>query len=162
MRILIVEDEFIVADDLRLTLEQAGYEICGIAASVEEAREQVKLQHPSLVLLDIHLKGSLNGITLARELKEQNIGFVYLSANSNRSILEAAKSTEPYGFLVKPFREKDLLVAIDIAFYHHQHGMDARWKREMQLQRSLAVIQQLDGPWEKKMFEMAREIESVV
>jgi DNA-binding NtrC family response regulator len=160
--ILIVEDEFIVADDLRLTLEEAGYEICGIAASVEEARDLIKRHCPSIVLLDIHLKGNLNGIVLARELKEQNIGFIYLSANSNRSILEAAKSTEPYGFLVKPWREKDLLVAIDIALYHHQHGMEARWKREMQLERSLAAIQRTEASWEQRIILMAKALQTVV
>src|SRR5437868_281159 len=124
--ILIVEDEFIVADDLQLTLEHAGYEVCNIADSVVEAREMIKKKKPGLVLLDIHLKGKLKGIELAKELKEENIAFVYLSANSNRQILEAAKATEPYGFLVKPFREKDLLVTLDIAFYRHEHSLESK------------------------------------
>jgi len=64
--ILIVEDEFIVANDLRLTLEKADYSVCGIAASVDEAREIIKKEKPSLALLDIHLKGKLDGIALAR------------------------------------------------------------------------------------------------
>ncbi|MEO8108797.1 MAG: response regulator, partial [Ginsengibacter sp.] len=78
--ILIVEDEFIVADDLQLTLQNAGYTVCGIADNVVEAKEIIRVKKPSLVLLDIHLKGKLNGIELAKELKEQNIAFVYLSA----------------------------------------------------------------------------------
>src|SRR6185295_13198912 len=96
-KILIVEDEFIVADDLQLTLERAGFHVAGIAASVPEARELLKKTKPGLVLLDIYLKGKLSGIELAKELKEQNIAFIYLSANSNKQILEAAKATDPYG-----------------------------------------------------------------
>ncbi|HRI61980.1 MAG TPA: response regulator, partial [Saprospiraceae bacterium] len=107
-KILIVEDEFIVANDLSLMLRRAGYSVCGIADSVSEARDIVSRENPDLVLLDIQLKGRLTGIDLAQELKEQQIAFVYLSALSSRSILESAKTTQPYGFLVKPFREKDI------------------------------------------------------
>lgn len=120
-KILIVEDEFIVANDLRLLLERAGYKVCSIADSVSEARSIIDRESPDLVLLDIQLKGMLTGIDLAKELKESQIAFVYLSANSNQRILEAAKATEPYGFLVKPFREKDVLITLDIAWYRHAH-----------------------------------------
>lgn len=120
-KILIVEDEFIVANDLRLLLERAGYNVCGIADSVSEARAIINKEKPDLVLLDIQLKGQLNGIDLAKQLKEEQIAFVYLSANSNQKILESAKATEPYGFLVKPFREKDVLITLDIAWYRHAH-----------------------------------------
>ena len=160
--ILIVEDEFIVADDLQLTLQQAGYNVCGIAASVIEAREIIQAKKPELVLLDIHLKGKLNGIELAKELKEQNIAFVYLSANSNQPILEAAKATEPYGFLVKPFREKDLLVAIDIAFYRHEHSLEARWRREMQLQNELADIADNSAAGGQTFLDMARVLQRYI
>src|ERR1700712_3575219 len=122
-KILIVEDEFIVANDLRMTLEKAGYTIDGIAASFKEAAGLVDLYQPDLVLLDIHLKGKQTGIEFADLLQKRNIAFVYLSANSDQQILEAAKATEPYGFLVKPYREKDLLVALDIAFYRHNHSL---------------------------------------
>src|SRR6266542_483319 len=93
-KILIVEDEFIVADDLQLTLERAGFHVEGIAASVPEAREMIKKKKPGLVLLDIHLKGKLSGIELAKELKEENIAFIYLSANSNKQIMESPKATD--------------------------------------------------------------------
>ncbi|BAV06585.1 DNA-binding transcriptional response regulator, NtrC family, contains REC, AAA-type ATPase, and a Fis-type DNA-binding domains [Filimonas lacunae] len=119
-KILIVEDEFIVANDLRLMLHKAGYQPCGIASSVEQARQLVATQSPDWVLLDIMLKGSLTGIDLARELMQQKIPFLFISANTNQSILEAAKATHPYGFLVKPFRERDLFVMLDIARYRYQ------------------------------------------
>jgi DNA-binding NtrC family response regulator len=125
-QILIVEDELIVASDLRITLERAGYRICGIARSVIRAQEILKTVKPDMVLLDIYLKGDLTGIDLAAELNASRIPFVYLSANCNRQVLEAAKLTEPYGFLVKPFREKDLLVTLDIARYRYEHHQELK------------------------------------
>jgi DNA-binding NtrC family response regulator len=123
-KLLIVEDEFIVANDLQLILEGHGYKVTGIAASVAEALELIEEDKPELVLLDIQLKGKLNGIDLAARLNEKQIAFVYLSANSNQSILESAKVTQPYGFLVKPFRTKDILIMLDIAWYRHAHRHD--------------------------------------
>jgi DNA-binding NtrC family response regulator len=139
-KVIIVEDEFIVADDLRLTLEEAGNIVSGIASSVEAARALVKLHNPGMVLLDIHLKGKLTGIDFARELKEQGIPFIFLSAYSNQAILEAAKATQPYGFLVKPFRDKDVLVAMDIARYRHENSLETALRRENQLMTTLAAI----------------------
>lgn len=121
-KIMIVEDELIVAGDIRLTLERAGYKVSGVARSVHRALEIIETERPDLVLLDIYLKGDQTGIDLAVELNKVNIPFVYLSANCNRQVLEAAKVTQPYGFIVKPFREKDLLVTLDIARYRFEHN----------------------------------------
>lgn len=118
-KILIVEDEFIVANDLKMMLVKSGYEVCGIAASVEEARILIDSKKPDWVLLDIILKGNLTGIDLAWELEKKNIPFLFISANTNHSILNAVKETKPYGFLVKPFRERDLFVMLDIARYKY-------------------------------------------
>jgi two-component system response regulator HydG len=115
--ILIVEDEFIVANDLKLMLLKSGYEVAGIAASVIEARKLIDAKRPDWVLLDIRLKGDLTGIDLAWELREQQLPFLYISANTDQSTLEAVKATQPYGFMVKPFRERDLFVMLDIAKY---------------------------------------------
>lgn len=120
-RILIVEDQFIEANNLQLILEKAGYHVCSIARSVPVALKIIEKENPDLVLLDIYLQGPLTGIDLAKTLREKNIAFVYLSANSNKEILETAKATRPYGFLVKPFRAKDVLVTLDIAHYLHAH-----------------------------------------
>jgi DNA-binding NtrC family response regulator len=147
-QILIVEDEFIVANDLRLTLEKAGYQVCGIAASVEEAQKLISQYKPQLVLLDIYLRGNGTGIDLAHQLREQHIAFVYLSANSNQRVLEAAKLTEPYGFLVKPFRAKDVLITLDIARYRHQHSLEWKQRREALLQEQLTA-QQNNSPAEQ-------------
>ena len=118
--ILVVEDELVVANDIRLTLERAGYTVVGISRSFHSAMETITAVRPGLVLLDIFLKGDLTGIDLAAELNKLDIPFVYLSANCNSSVLEMAKVTQPSGFIVKPFREKDLLVTLDIARYRHE------------------------------------------
>ena len=124
--ILIVEDEFAVAFQLQAIIASAGYQVTGIAISVPKALASIEENKPGLVLLDIHLKGQLTGIDLAEQLRKRAIPFIYLSANSSQSILEQAKATEPYGFLVKPFREKDLLVALDIALYRHRHSSELK------------------------------------
>jgi DNA-binding NtrC family response regulator len=133
-KILIVEDELIVARDIRKTLEKAHYKIVGVARSVSDAQTLIKETSPGFVLLDIFLKGDATGIDLARQLNESDIPFVYISANSNQQVLEAAKTTNPYGFIVKPFREKDLLVTLDIARYRHEN------KRQMNNQTEGAAI----------------------
>jgi two-component system response regulator HydG len=116
-KILIVEDEFIVANDLKIMLIKAGYQVTGIASSVVQARKSIAEKMPDWVLLDIMLKGDQTGIDLAWELREKKLPFLYISANTNQSTLEAVKETQPYGFMVKPFRERDLIVMLDIAKY---------------------------------------------
>lgn len=139
-KVLIVEDQFIEANDIRLILQKAGYQVCGIARSVDNAEEIIQKEKPGLVLLDIFLKGNRTGIDLARQLKEEGTAFVFLSANSNEEILAQAKTTEPYGFIVKPFREKDLLVTLEIAQYRHEHSHESRYKREFELQQQLEKV----------------------
>ena len=139
-KILIVEDEFIVANDMRIMLEKAGYKVCGIAPSVTKALEMIESKQPHWILLDIFLQGDRTGIDLARQLTEMEIPFIYISANTNETILEAAKSTLPYGFLVKPFREKDLLVMLDIAQYRHAQHLKYSRPRELSWQKQIAEI----------------------
>lgn len=118
-KILIVEDEFIVANDLKMILKKGGYNVVGIASSAAQARTMIAAKKPDWVLLDIILKGSETGIDLAKELNRSKTPFLFISANTNQSTLEAVKKTQPYGFMVKPFREKDLLVMLDIARYRY-------------------------------------------
>jgi two-component system, NtrC family, response regulator HydG len=140
-KILIVEDQFIEANNLQMILERAAYKVCSIARSVPIAQEIIRKEHPDMVLLDIYLQGNQTGIELAKELREQNIAFVYISANSNRYILDAAKSTRPYGFLVKPFREYDVLVMLDVAWYLHQYNQEANNKKNTLLNSSKSALQ---------------------
>src|SRR5258705_12177135 len=118
-KILIVEDQFIEANNLRLILDRAGYAIAPIAASFIEAMEMLDRHQPNLVLLDIYLNGALTGVDFAKILASKKVPFVYLSANSNRKVFLAAKATKPYGFLVKPFRQRDVLAALEVAIELH-------------------------------------------
>jgi CheY-like chemotaxis protein len=103
------------------------------------------------VLLDIFLKGKRTGIDLAKQLREDNIAFIYLSANSNEEILAEAKTTEPDGFIVKPFREKDLLVTLEIAQYRHEHSRESKYRREVELIPQLEKTITDNTEWKQKL-----------
>lgn len=125
-KILVVEDQLLEAANVRITLERAGYSVCPVAVSYESALTIIDQYKPDIVLLDIFLDGGKTGIDLAKVLKTKGLPFVYLSANSGQKVLDAAKPTEPYGFLVKPFRDRDLLVTLDIAGYLHRKNQQLR------------------------------------
>ena len=132
--ILIVEDEFLIANNLRRTLTKAGYQVTGLAKTVAEARLLLAQVTPDIVLLDVFLKGDQTGIDLAQWLNKQQIPFVFLSANLSDSVLEAAKVTQPFGFLNKPFRAKDVLSTLEIARYRHAHSEEAKLRQQQQIQ----------------------------
>jgi formate hydrogenlyase transcriptional activator len=132
--VLIVEDEFVIANGLRRILEKEGYEVAGVAISVAKAKAMVGEHRPNIVLLDIFLKAEETGIDLAFWLREQDIPFVFLSANLTDGVLEEAKVTEPYGFLNKPFREKDVLSTLEIARYRHAHSAEAKLRQQQDIQ----------------------------
>ncbi|MCS3798567.1 sigma 54-interacting transcriptional regulator [Niastella sp. OAS944] len=161
-KILIVEDEFIVANTLRLAVAKAGYSVAGIVASVEEAEEYLQNQKPDLALLDIRLEGQSSGIDLARKLKDENIPFIYLSANSSQKVLEEAKATEPYGFLVKPFREKDLLITLDIALYRHRHSLESKFRQEEFLKKQLIEIGIETSDAKEKLLKITRLLQPYI
>lgn len=142
--ILIVEDEFIVANDLSVILRKAGYKVCGTAASVQEAKSLIDKFNPSWVLLDIFLQDGSKGTELAPYLTEKRIGFIYISANTNQRILEAAKLTQPYGFVVKPFREKDLLIMLEIAMEKHRENLLFDQHRQQMLEKQISNVINLD------------------
>ena len=161
-KVLIVEDHFVEANDIQIMLRKAGYEVCGIARSVDIAEELITKEKPELVLLDIFLKGKRTGIDLARQLQEKNIAFIYLSANSNEEILSVAKTTEPHGFIVKPFREKDLLVTLEIAQYRHQHSLESKRRREMNLVQQLENTINQDIAWREALLQVGKILQQEV
>ncbi|WP_264536530.1 sigma 54-interacting response regulator [Flavobacterium sp. N1736] len=161
-RILIVEDQFIEAHDLQLILEKANYEVTGITRSVDQALEQIQIEKPDLVFVDIMLKGSRNGIELAQILKENRIGFIYISANSSKSILDQAKITQPYGFIVKPFREQDVLTTLEIAFYRQEYSLESQLMQQFQLQNSIAEITKLKLKWEDALLAFAKVVQAFI
>jgi len=120
-RILIVEDEAIVANDIQMRLKKLGYIPCAIASSGEEAIQKAAKMQPNLALMDIVLKGKMNGIEAAQEIRERfGIPVVYLTAYADKKTLTRAKITEPLGYILKPFGDRELQSAIEIALYKHE------------------------------------------
>jgi PAS domain S-box-containing protein len=121
IKILIVEDERIVALDLRESLRSLGYVVIGMAASGDKAIELVKDNKPDLILMDIMLKGEIDGITTTQKiLSEFNIPVIYLTAYADENTVARAKVTEPYGYLLKPFEVRELHTTIEMALYNHR------------------------------------------
>ncbi len=119
-KIFLVEDEGIIANRLKSTLEMMGYKVCGATGSGEKAVELVPQLQPDLVIMDIHLSGQLNGIEAASKIHESiDIPIIYSTAYSDNFFLEKAKATSPYSFLVKPIQDRELYAAIEMAFYRH-------------------------------------------
>lgn len=110
-KILIVEDERIVAIDIKATLEDEGFEIVDIVISGEEAIKKALELKPDLILMDIFLKGQLNGIEATQQIKEQiDIPVIFLTAYEDKKTMEKAQETNPLGYIIKPF-EEDFLVS---------------------------------------------------
>lgn len=120
-RILVVEDESIVAFNLQQRLSQLGYDVPAIAVSGQESFDLVEQTLPDLVLMDIHIQGDMDGIEVAARLQESHsIPVIYLTAYSEDSTLERARKTRPYGYLLKPFSERELHATIQMAFERHR------------------------------------------
>lgn len=133
-RILVVEDEQLVAEDLRETLEILGYEVAGLAVSGEDAIAKVASTRPQLVLMDIRLEGAMDGIEASHIIQTDfQLPVIYLTANADRATLERVKQSEPFGYLMKPFSEKSLATTIEIAISRHQ--------AELQVRRTLQTVQ---------------------
>lgn len=119
--LLIVEDEAIVASDLKMRLCHLGYDVGGIAASGDQALVLADSVRPDLVLMDIRLRGAMDGIEVALEVRNRfRIPVVFLTAYAERNTLDRAKMAEPLGYILKPFDDHDLEIAIEIALYKHQ------------------------------------------
>ena len=119
--IMIVEDEEIVAADIRMSVEKRGHSVCAMASSGAEAIEKAGLFRPDLILMDIILKGSMTGIEAATQIKDlYKIPVIYLTAFGEDDIMQQAKMAEPYGYVLKPFQDRELHIAIEIALYKKQ------------------------------------------
>lgn len=117
-RVLIVEDEGLIAEEIKSTLEMIGYQVCGRAMSGDKALDLFKNSSPDIALLDINIKGTLTGIDLARIIREKyNFPFVFLTSYSDLDTLKQVQKTLPYGYIVKPFSDKDLLSNLELALY---------------------------------------------
>jgi two-component system, response regulator PdtaR len=144
-RILIVEDEALVAVDIQDSLVHLGYQVIDSVASGEDAIKSTEENHPDLVLMDIALSGGMDGTEAAAEIRRRfNTPVVYLSAYSDDAVLNRAKKTEPNGYLLKPFREVELKSAVEMAIYKHSMEVE-REKHVRELQDALAKVKQLSG-----------------
>ncbi|CCK79107.1 response regulator [Desulfobacula toluolica] len=145
INILIVEDEYIIANDIQTSLESMGYEVCGMAASGKKALALAKDLSPDLILMDIMLKGNMDGIeTAAKIQKKFNISVIFLSAYSDDGILKRAKETLPFGYLIKPFRDRELKAAIEMAIYKQKMEKE-REQLIRELKQALEKVKLLSG-----------------
>ncbi len=140
IRILVVEDESLVARDIQNMLRSLGYEVTGIVASGEQAIQKASASAPDLVLMDIVLKGEIDGITAAETLWEDyGIPVIFLTAYADDTTFERAKLTKPFGYLLKPFEERELQTTIEMALYKSKMEMRLR-EREQWLSTILRSI----------------------
>ena len=138
--IYIVEDEAIVANDIRETLKSLGYTVPGIAKSGELALEKVKEAKPDLILMDIHLAGQLDGVETAGKIHVlYNIPVIYLTAYADKVLLERAKVTEPYGYVIKPYDERELHSVIEMSLYKHRIEREIKKRDDILFAVSSAV-----------------------
>jgi len=135
-KLLIVEDERIVAKDIQSTLQNLGYEILAMVSSGEEAVSRAAEMRPDLVLMDIMLKGQMDGIQAAQVIQDRfSIPVIYLTAYADSSTLQRAKITTPFGYILKPFEERELHTTIEMALYRHQ--MDRKFRESEDRFRTL-------------------------
>ncbi|MDP3564963.1 MAG: PAS domain-containing protein [Methanoregula sp.] len=135
-RIFIVEDEVIVASDIAETLKGLGYSIAGTAKYGESAIQDIARTNPDLILMDIHLAGKMDGVQAAGEIhKTSDIPVIYLTAYADNALLDRAKLTEPYGYLIKPYDERELQSVIEMARY--KYSIDKKLKESEDQLRKL-------------------------
>lgn len=134
--VLIVEDQVVVAEDIREALERMGHHVCGIAISYQEGVSLLHSHQPDLVILDISLQGKKSGIDLAYVIlkKYPTTSFIYLTSYFDRKTLKGASKTLPGAYLVKPFKDQDLMSAIEVSMQNHQAKIE--------------MTDQLEGPGE--------------
>ncbi len=144
-KIMIVEDEWIAAEDTQYKLQDLGYIVTALASTGNEAIQKAEEDKPDLVLTDIVLEGEMDGIEVAKQIYSSfDIPFIYLTAYADDKILERIKITEPFGYIVKPFTNEDLKITIELALYKHK----AEGKRRKQIQdlsNALARARALTG-----------------
>jgi CheY-like chemotaxis protein len=144
-RILIVEDDGLIASDLKKSLEAFGYEISDTVSSGEAAIERVATIKPDLVLMDILLSGALDGIRAAEIIKKRFLTpIIYLTAYSEEKIFQEAKITEPYGYVLKSANNRELHIAIEMALYK-RNADEEKNNLIAELQQALATIKKLHG-----------------
>lgn len=151
IRVLLVEDEPLIAKNIAMYLNNHDYEVSAIAYDPDEALFQLKRNPPDLAILDINLEADRDGIELARYINEHNnIPFVFLTSYSDKDTLGRAKATNPYGYIVKPFNEKTLFATIEIALFNHARDLN----RHVPRLDPVKINRQLVTPLSEREFEV--------
>ena len=155
IKILIVEDEPVIAENISLYLDNNDFEVSGIAYDSEDAMQQLRENTPDAVLLDINLESDTDGIDIARYIQEHyQLPFIFLTSYSDRITLERAKQVKPSGYIVKPFNERTLLASLEIAISNHaEEANHALPKLVME-----KVNRQLHSPLSEREFELSQMI----
>ena len=168
-KILITEDEMLVALDLQQRLRKLGFDVCGIAGSGEEAVERAAAAQPDLVLMDVMLPGGVDGIEAAQRIRAaSDVPVIFLTANADDATLERAKGSEAQNYLLKPFRERELQISIELALNNHElkrqlrqardHLEDRVRERTAELQaanRSLQIAENAATEWKLRYDQIA-------
>ncbi len=159
--ILLVEDEGLIARDLEDTLTRLGYRVSGIASEGAEAIEMARELHPQLVVMDVSLRGDVDGIEAACAIQEDApVPVIFLTGHSDTETLQRAVLTGPLGYLIKPFQEADLRCAIEVAIHKHRSDIERR-EREEHLRRSAENLSLIDELTQLKnrrgFFELAEQ-----
>jgi DNA-binding LytR/AlgR family response regulator len=129
--VLVIEDESIVSKDIQHSLKKLGYNVAGAASTGEKAIDLALDIKPDVVLMDIMLKGDMTGIEAASKIREElNIPVVYLTAYADEATLAKAKVSEPYGYIIKPFKEIDIHTSIEMAIYKHAKEKEVLKERD--------------------------------
>ena len=136
--LLVVEDEVLVARDIQSRLIKMGYEVLGIASKGRDAIDMALSLKPDLILMDINLRDDIDGVEAAIRInKEYDVPVIYCTAYSNEETLERAKISEPYGYVLKPFDNRELEINIEIALFKHRTERDlADTRKKMQIGRA--------------------------
>jgi DNA-binding LytR/AlgR family response regulator len=123
IKVVIVEDEFVIGEDVRAQLQQAGYEVTAIFDKAEDACPAILASAPDLLLVDVRLAGPMDGIQLVQTISPSvTVPVIYITANSDSGTYERARLTRPNAFLVKPFSNANLLASVDLALYHFSNN----------------------------------------
>lgn len=139
-KILVVEDEAIVAEAIAESLTKQSYNVVGIVTNGEEAIEKAAQTQPDLVLMDIVLEGDMDGIAAAEKIRNSfHIPTVFLTAYADEETLKRAKLTDPFGYIIKPFQQKDLYVTIEIAL--HRHELETKMRQALETAEQKAARQ---------------------
>lgn len=152
--IMLVEDEIIVAADVKMRLESMGYDVLDIIDTGEDAIQKAGEGRPDLILMDIVLKGEMDGIEAAQQIRDlYDIPIIYLTAYSDKKILERAKITEAFGYVLKPFEDREVQSAIEMALYKHKSEQKLKESEEKYrklvekfLNVSNEILQELSKP----------------